>query len=290
MIKCPQPFVSLDALSCVMPCPAEKKFVRQGKDGSFRCVYAPDSTHTVDLVTVGAVPFNGTTLEELAPLNPQKHTEFTTERDRFERSLATVWANIDKQQKIDDAFKDLQAAENARDVSPEAYQVARTAYYTLLKGADWVKEEQERIAKAEVDPQLQTYRDAVEAAAVRTNEQQKTLDVIQGVKDKVLSLRDDFKYSVNAFSDQLDAVKTQLAMNNRSRETPKDTSGAWIDTALNIVLVVVLLYAAYAIYRKMYPAVPRPTFQYLQMPTFLTQPYGYGVAQPGLRPGVVPLR
>lgn len=264
-LNCPAPFVSVDAFSCVMPCPEDKKFVRRAN----KCVYTPDETHTVDLVTIGAVSFSGE-LSGLAGADPRKFTEFTSEKDRFNRALATVWANIDTQQKINDAFKELQLAENARDESPEAYQVARTAYYTLVKGPEWAREEQERIARADVDPELQRYKDIAAAAAAQTQAQQKTLDVMQGVKDKVLSLRDDFKYSVNAFSDQIDAIKTQLAMNNRSRDKPTEASSwAWLDTALNIALVVVLLYAMYAVYRKMYPAAP--PLQYIQLPMFQPQ-------------------
>jgi hypothetical protein len=249
-IKCPEPFVSLDALSCVMPCPADKKFIRKGTNGEYKCVYAPDEQYSVDLVTVGSVPFDGTTLEQLRAVNSQKYTEFSTEKDRFEKALITVYANIDKQQKINDAFKDLQAAENARDQSPSAYQAARTAYYTLVKGTGWLNEEKERIAKAEVDPEIQKYRDAVAAVNVRKQEQQKTLDVVNGIKDKVLSLRDDFKYSVNTFSDQIEKVKVQIAMENRTREKETDTTSAWINTILNVLLVAVLAYAAYVLVRK----------------------------------------
>jgi hypothetical protein len=250
-IKCPEPFVSLDAVSCVMPCPADKKFIRKGKTGEYKCVYAPDEQYSVDIVTVGAVPFDGTTLEELRAVNSQKYTEFSTEKDRFEKALITVYANIDKQQKINDAFKDLQAAENARDQSPSAYQAARTAYYTLVKGAGWLEEEKQRIAKAEVDPEVQRYKDAVDSVQARTRDQQKTLDVVNGIKDKVLSLRDDFRYSVNTFQDQIEKVKMQISMENRTREKEDtDTTSAWINTILNVLLVVVLAYAAYVLVRK----------------------------------------
>lgn len=233
-----------------MPCPTDKKFVRQGQQGAYKCVYSPDEQYSVDLVTVGAVAFNGTTLEQLRNENIQKFGEFSAEKDRFEQALITVYANIDKQKKINDAFKDLQAAENARDQSPAAYQAARTAYYTLIRGADWLNEEKQRIANAEVEPELQKYRDAVSAVNSRTQEQQKTLDVVNGIKDKVLSLRDDFRYSVNTFSDQIERVKSQIAMENRTREQETDTTSAWINVILNVLLVAVLAYAAYVLVRK----------------------------------------
>ena len=259
-IKCPAPFVSTDALSCVMQCPLDKKFVRQGVNGSYACVYGPNPQVSVPLVTVGSVPFDGTTLAELQAVNPQKHTEFLAERQRVEQALATAYANIDSQQKLADAFRDLQAAENARAESPQAYQAARTAYYTLLKGPAWIVEEKARIAAADVAPEVAKYRGAVAAVTTRTQEQQKTIDIVNGIKDKVLSLKDDVKYSVNTFSDQLEKVKTQIAMETRARPPTPDSSWDWIDITLNVLLVGVLLGAIVVLVRRMWsrPATPAP--------------------------------
>lgn len=244
-----------------MPCPPDKQFVRKGDSNGYKCVYTPDETQSVPLVTLGAIMSTATTIDQLQQSNPAKAAEFTSERDRFDRELAIVWGNIDKRQKIDDAFKALQAAENARDQSPEAYQIARTTYYTLLKGEGWLEEERERVSKAEVEPEIQRYKDAVASIRLRTQEQQKTIDVVQGVKDKVLSLRDDFKYSVNTFSDQLEKLRLQINLDNRGREKETDTTWDWVNLVLNVVLVVLLLYAAYVLVRKVvFRPVVAPTY------------------------------
>lgn len=256
-LKCPAPFVSADALSCVMQCPSEKKFVRQNLNGSYKCVYSPDPSISVDLVTIGSIAFNGADIEDLQKADPQKYIEFASEKDRFEKAVTVVYANIDKKKKIDDAFRDLQAAENARDQSPSAYQAARTAYYTLIKGPEWINEERERVAGSEVAPEVRKYRDAVNAVNVRTQEQQKTIDIVNGIKDRVLSLKDDFRYSVNTFSDQLEKVKIQINMENRSRETEKDTTWSWIDVGLNVLLIAILLYAVYVFARRFFASTPR---------------------------------
>lgn len=272
-IKCPQPFVSTDALSCVMPCPADKKFVRQGTAGSFKCVYSPDPSQSVDLVTVGAVPFNGTTLQQLQSVNPQKFTEFSAEQTRFENAIVTLYANIDKQKKINDAFRDLQLAENARDQSPKAYQAARTAYYLLVKGPGWIEEERARVATAVVEPQVQRYRTAVSDADARTRDQQKTLDVVNGIKDKVLSLRDDFKYSVGTLSNQVEKVRAQVNLENRTRDKEKDNTWVWVDTILNVVLVVALVYAAYTVGKRyLFPRVSPPS-TVIRIPAYTGQSF-----------------
>ena len=244
--RCPAPFVSADALSCVMPCPEDKKFVRKGTS----CVYTPDKQFTVNLVTVGAAVFQGQSLDDLRKSDTQKYTEFSKEKDRFEREFATVYANIDKQQKVDDAFRDLQKAENARAESPEAYQVARTAYYTLLKGQKWIQDERERIAKAEVDPEIQKYKTAFANITTQRTQQDKTMDVVRGVKDKVISLKDDFKYSVNTLDDQLEKLKIQINMHHRGKQKEKVNVWAWVDTLLNILLLSALIYVAWTLFSR----------------------------------------
>lgn len=257
-IKCPEPFVNVDGFSCAMPCPTAKKFIRNNDNGTYKCVYGPDTSKFVTLATLGGIGTNAPdspqplTLEKLRQDGrTQEYAAFSAEKERFEREITVLYGNIDKQQKINDAFNDLQKAENVRDQSPEAYQTARTAYYTLVKGADWINEERTRVGAAEVAPEVQKYRTAIQAVNVRTQEQQKTIDVVNGIKDKVLSLKDDFKYSVSTFSDQLEKVKIQLNMENRSRtKHEKDDTWTWIDLGLNILLVAVLVYAVYTFVRR----------------------------------------
>jgi hypothetical protein len=239
-----------------MRCPWDKKFDFSRDNTGYSCVYRPDPEFKYSLTPVAATIFKGQTLDELKAMNPQAATDFTTELARVDKEFALVYGNIDKQQKLTDAFKDLQKAENVRDQSPSAYQSARTAYYTLVKGAEWINEERQRVSRAEVAPEVQKYRDAVGAVNVRTQEQQKTLDVVNGIKDKVLSLRDDFKYSVNTFTDQIEKVKVQINMENRSREKETDDTWSWVDFGLNVLLIVVLLYAAYTFVRRYFGSRP----------------------------------
>jgi len=270
--KCPIPFQQAASGICVMPCPYEKKFVRRGGVDGFKCVYWPDEESSVPLVSVGTTVFNGKTLEQLQTEDATMAAPFIAERDRFDQEITKLYANMDKKKKIDDAFRDLQAAENARDQSPGAYQAARTAYYTLIKGPEWMNEERQRVADAEVAPEVQKYRSTVNAVNVRTQEQQRTIDIVNGIKDRVLSLKDDFQYSVNTFSDQLEKVKIQLNMENRSRE--KEGTQSWIDIGLNTLLVLVLLYAVYSLLRKFFlsrrpPTAPTTTIR-IATPTYRT--------------------
>lgn len=258
--KCPSPFVSVDATTCVMPCPSEKGFVRRQVDGPLKCVYSADPTYMVDLVTVAPVAFSGSTLDDLFRQGGRMSTsQFDSEKSRFERDFAVLNANMDKSVKVEGAFRALQLAENARDEAPDAYQMARTAYYTLIKGQDWINEERARIAKTEVGPEIEKYNQAVAGIRTQKDMQQKTMDVVQGVKDKVFSLRDDFKYSVDILNNQVEKLKIQINMENRSREKTPEPFWDWLDTILNIVLFAVLAYTAWVLY-KTYSARPAPSY------------------------------
>jgi hypothetical protein len=256
-----------------MPCPWDKKFVRRGTPEGFKCVYWPDEQYSVSLVGIGSTVFDGRTIEDLQRLDAAEASPFTAERQRFDQEITKVYENMDKQKKIDDAFKDLQRAENVRDQSPSAYQAARTSYYTLVKGADWINEERARIGASEVTPEVQKYVAAVDAVNVRTREQQKTIDVVNGIKDKVLSLKDDLKYSVNTFGNQLEKVKVQINMENRSRTQEKDDTWKWVDLGLNALLVAVLLYAVITFVRRYFIAKhAAAATTTIRIPTYTGQP------------------
>ncbi len=121
-------------------------------------------------------------------------------------------------------------------------------------------------------PEVQKYREAVSAINARNQEQQKTIDVVKGIKDRLISLKDDMKYSVTTFSDQLEKVKIQLNMENRSREEVKEKRWHWLDFVLNILLAIVLLWAVYTMVRRFFiarrPVVPTTT---IRIPTYTPQ-------------------
>lgn len=255
--KCPAPFVSSDAFSCSMPCPADKQFTRQGD----KCVYTPDPRYSVSLTKVGAALFNGSTLNELKLQNPLKAAELSAEQTRFKNAFELVWANIDKQKKVENAFRNLQLAENARDKAPVAYQQARTNYYTLLKGDTWKTDEKERVAKAEIDPEIRQFRNTLADIEHRTIQQRRTIDVMNGLKDKVLSIKNDFKYSTDTLQRQLTKIQDQVIFDRRKREDQsRDNKWELVDKVLNYIIIAVLLFAVWRIYKTYFsnPATASP--------------------------------
>ena len=251
--KCPTPFESAGNMICVMPCQVDKGFERRYEMGTAKCVYKSDPAYSLTVNVLGAPFFKGTTLDELKTEDVKIHADFVKEQDRVNNEFNVLYANIEKKKKLNDAFIALQAAENARDTAPDAYRIARTLYYTLLKGEDWKNEEKERIGKAEVDPLIVEYKKNRENALSQYNNQRKTVEVVTGLKDKVLSLKDEFKYSVDTFTHQLDKVQTAINMERRGRDTEtKVDPWSWFDLFLNGSIVLGLLYAVSVLYSKIF--------------------------------------
>lgn len=251
--KCPTPFESAGNMICVMPCEVDKGFERRYEMGTAKCVYKSDPAYSLTMNVLGAPFFKGTTLDELKTEDVKIHADFIKEQDRVNNEFNVLYANIEKKKKLNDAFIALQAAENARDTAPDAYRIARTLYYTLLKGEDWKNEEKERISKAEVDPIIVEYKKNRDSALTKYNDQRKTVEVVTGLKDKVLSLKDEFKYSVDTFTHQLDKVQTAINMERRGRDTEtKVDPWSWFDLFLNGAIVLGLLYALSVLYSKIF--------------------------------------
>jgi hypothetical protein len=255
MGNCPSGFQVNPAqgLTCVVSCPGEKGFEVSIVDGVPVCSYKHDSSVFVKLTPVQgfqgslADPNPTITLDSIKEQNPDLYNKYAQAMEQFEKDFPIAFSKIEKQQKINDAFKDLQAAENVRDQSPQAYQEARIRYYTLTKGGSWVDEEKTRITDSEVAPKIIQYMNSYQDMSTRIAQQQQTLDVVNNVKDKVLSMKDEFAYATNAFSKQIDELKNQI---NIERTRRKRESKSWIDFLLNVLLVVAGIVAVGAIIRR----------------------------------------
>jgi hypothetical protein len=201
-------------------------------------------------------------MEMLERTDPVRYQAYKAESDRVDAALAILQTELDKQQQINDAFSRLQQAENIRDQAPQAYQQARNDYYSLVQGPSWLNTEKERIKKAEVEPEINRYRAAYDSLKTSKDSQQRTQEVMNAVKDGVLTMKDDFKYTTGIFKEQIDNLRNQINIERRGREKI-DTSDTgfykWVDALLNLFIVVGLVFAAYVFWKKFRPS-PSPTY------------------------------
>jgi hypothetical protein len=216
-------------------------------------VYKSSPDIAVNLTPVQAVQTNSTnlTVESLLTIDPSLHGRYTSEQTRVNQELAIKYETIGTDTLIRDAFQRLQDAENARDNAPDAYQQARANYYTLKEGDTWKDRERERVLKSEVEPLVQKFIQMRNTALSQFENQRKTVDVVTGLKDRVLSLKDEVKYAADTFKEQLDKVQNAIQRERRDRTATPDTSiWTWFDTLLNVAILASLVYVGFMVYRK----------------------------------------
>jgi hypothetical protein len=242
-----------------MTCPTERGYERRNINGGFQCVYRADPQFNVTMNTVSAAVFDGSTLEDLRKVDAKTFSDFEKERLRFANEIIILDEKISKDKKLEDAFRRLQDAENARDKAPDAYRQARLNYYILKDGESWKQREKERVLKAEIEPIAKRFEDTKSKALRQFESQRKTVDVVNGLRDNVLSLKDEMKYAAETFQEQLMKVNEAINRERRGRQTETQVSiWDWLDTILNIFIVGSLLYVIYLLYRKFGNRPPAP--------------------------------
>lgn len=256
MGQCPSSFRGGGGFACLSNCPNEKGFEFRMNNGQPRCVYKENPELSVLLNPIEWVPNGGKiipnlTVEAIKDIDTSLYSKYATEQNRVAEELAILYEKISKEKKLKDAFVRLQEAENARDQAPDAYQQARSNYYTLKEGETWLEREKERLMKAEVQPIAQRFVETKQKALRQYENQRKTVDVVNGLKDNVLSLKDEMKYAADTFQEQLDNVKEAINRERRGRVTETKVSiWDWADFILNGAIVISLLYVIYILYKK----------------------------------------
>ena len=248
-MNCPSEFVMAPTgNACIYPCPQQYQLV---SDGVLSCAYQGDNTIRAQLNPVPMYEGEPSNYNDLP--NNQVYKD---EVERFKRELAVADGKISKDSLISNAFKALQDAENVRDKSPEAYEKARVNYYTLVNGDSWAEQEKARIATVEAQPFINSYMTQFNDLDAQIKNQQSSLEVMNGIKDKVLSVKDDMMYSVMAFQRQISEIKNQMNMDKKKHvETAMQTS-TWMDTLLNWIIIITTLVAIFFIARYAFRSKP----------------------------------
>ena len=241
-------------------CPTQQGFELQVRNGIPACVYKTNASVYFTLKSAPGVSDGFvsriTTLQQFA--NYASRTgqssvfgEYKTAKDAYDKDSAVALERVGKTQQIADAFAELQTAENVRDKSPQAYQDARVRYYTLLNGEGWLEEEKARITNAEALPKVAQYLTTYEDLNTRVQQQQKTNDVVNGVKDKLISMKDDFKMTTDVFSKQIADLKNQIEIEKKAGQIKTGTVMEWMGFLLNVLLVVTAIAASFVLIRKL---------------------------------------
>ena len=248
---------------CNVKCPATQGFEFRNLTEGPHCVYKDRPNFKLLLKTAPAILSSYgqplPTLESLKSTNNPMYQAFADAKEDYDKNMPILLAQISRETQLTDAFRQLQTAENARDESPQGYQEARVRYYTLLKGDSWIGEESKRVAASEAVPKITQYTQIKDDLTKRKNQQQQTIDVVNAVKDKVLSMKDDFAYTTNTFSKQIAELKNQINIEQKKAQQQKVEMFSWVDMFLNILITVLVLGLLVAVIRKLVakkPATP----------------------------------
>lgn len=251
-LSCPKEFtVATSGTACVLPCPEPKGYRLTANGTVLSCTYTADPTIKVPLSSTPMyMPGMPTAGPNSPPLpygasykNLPNKDVYQQEIDRFDAALVVADAKINKQLKITTAFKALQDAENARGTpaGEMAYEAARIAYYTLTKGDTWINDEQTRIANTEAQPVINDLLSQYTRLQTKRTQQQNTIEVINGLRDKVFSVREDLDFSVKTFQKQVDAIKNQINIDKKVQSDTIQASASWIDVVLNWLIAIVTI-------------------------------------------------
>ena len=238
-----------------------KNYTLTSKDSILSCTHNTDKTATVQLIPTASYPIRPEWISWASAIGytgyPESHRgAYETEIKRFNDAIAVADANIDKSTKISTAFNKLQAAENARDEAPDAYQTARVAYYTLVKGDTWLNEEKNRVANAEAQPVINNLLDKYKNLQYTRSRQQAVIDSMNNVKESVLGVKDDLDFSVSNFQKHLEDIKNQINKDKRDQDIQLSKATTWTEVLLNWLIALSTLMAIYFLVRYLMRSKP----------------------------------
>ena len=263
--RCPQGFQynPLNPYSCVKECPSQNGFVISTRNNMPVCEYSARNTVFFRLLPSQAMRLDDNVatppMTQIRTSYPSLYTQYMAAETDYESKKAIAMTSISRDIQLADAFQALQTAEGVRDTAPQAYQDARTRYYTLLNGETWVQQERDRIARAEADPIVARYRSAIQNSDAQRSSQQQTMEVMRNVKDKVLSMKDDFQYSVQTFDKQINALKNEINIESKQRKATEHAAKSWMESIVNYILIALLVVLVGVLALKVYRKKSVPT-------------------------------
>lgn len=188
---------------------------------------------------------------------------FTARKAELDAAVKAMNTNqIGRQRQIEEARTNLLNAEDGRDINPAGYQQARTRYYTLLNGDTWINTERQRIGAAIVEPAVQNYRIQAQNLLTRLQSQDQYSDIVRNTSESVLKAKDNFKYVVDKFNEQLEMINVETQRKKRESQQSDLVNLEYISSILNWTIVVLLVVLAGAVLYRVYKRYSGPqTFE-----------------------------
>lgn len=155
-----------------------------------------------------------------------------------------------RQKTLDGLKLTLDQKEETQNTDPEGYEQARIAYYTALNGQGWLTEEENRIAKDEIEPIVSGYTTQFNSL----NDKIKTNKVFTNLASSLQAEQAGDEEDLHFLKKHFQKEKDHANVLNRLTEisnSPKNTSSAnYLPILADLGIVLLALFVIFMIYSK----------------------------------------
>jgi len=159
-------------------------------------------------------------------------------------------ADCRRQKDLKDLKYAMDLAAKNKSTEPEVYEQARIKYYTLLDGQKWLKTEQERIAKSDIEPIVSAYTTKYSDL----KKEQRTNSTFINLANSVKSQQADVDDKNKILEKQIETQKNTIDVKNRLYQLAGMPAGSVVTPYLPIILDVIIgilsIIVAYLLFTK----------------------------------------
>lgn len=157
-------------------------------------------------------------------------------------------ANCQRQKLLSGLKTTLDEKEQTKNQDPEGYQQARVAYFTALKGDEWLMAEKERIARDEISPKITEYTSQYD----NLKKQQGSQKVFVNLMNSLQAQQEDDEQDLHYLKKQLQSEQDKADVLNRLTvlNTAPVPSTNYMSILLDVVLALLGLVVVYLGYKK----------------------------------------
>lgn len=155
---------------------------------------------------------------------------------------------------LQQAYDKLRAAEPSKDIDPDRYNKARTAYYSLAEGPEWERDERKRLLE-EARGITGDWKNQYEMLQSQRQSQVRNLELVRAAKDSTLGLKEDVKFAVEQIQALIRREHDRKNVDERLSQFASRPGGGWeppgwLLTFLDFLIVGLLFYNVWVAYKK----------------------------------------
>jgi len=156
-------------------------------------------------------------IPQLEPLHKQALKEQSNASSSSEKPDMSQ-ESIEKQRRIQEAYKTFERAARTRDEDPEGFEQAKFQYYSLKNGPDWAAQEKKRIADTKMEPVISAYRKQFQDLEKEHSLRKDFTDSIATIRDKQASMKSSLQKTFSFFNGILGDKKDKISVYDRYLE------------------------------------------------------------------------